>query len=139
MRKVKLLPTRDCEAGYGPGNIIDYIYTLIYIYIDSRNCEYSSRVPSPRATSKNLFLLDHLWFPFSTPFFLVSRFFFSPVCFLAAPCPLYGYTPLELTHIYKLSCIDYSGRFIILIFCTCRRLHHVAQRFLDETVVGSCI
>ena len=28
MRKVELLPTRDCEAGYGPDNVVFKMYVL---------------------------------------------------------------------------------------------------------------
>ena len=37
MRKVELLPTRDCEAGYGTGHRDHFLYSLgISIYHDGR-------------------------------------------------------------------------------------------------------
>ena len=33
MRKVELVPTRDCEAGYGPGYVSLYVYVYRFFFL----------------------------------------------------------------------------------------------------------
>ena len=57
MRKVELLPTRDCEAGYGPGVIV-----LIFQWVDDKNCYYKRNpVRLEPATHKEILALEQFW------------------------------------------------------------------------------
>ena len=38
MRKVELLPARDCEAGYGPGRPLHFVSTACELFWCQRHC-----------------------------------------------------------------------------------------------------
>ena len=44
MRKVELLPTRDCEVGYGPATGLMWIQRLEMQHVSSNHCNFTIQV-----------------------------------------------------------------------------------------------